>query len=277
MLFAATRGFYVNGSNDLVTAIARISMGIALVVLPLLAIAALMFIWPITGAEKTLLPLPFVKTPMELDHRLFFIVIISGSLGSYVHAATSFSTYVGNSSLHKSWTWWYLLRPIIGCVLSLVFYLVIRGGLLSVSGGAAGDLNPFGVAAIAGMVGMFSKQAADKLKETFDNLFRTAKGQGDDQRLDKLTSSAPVIRQISPSALALRTTSLTIQITGENFSTDSKVEVNGASRTTRMKSETELEADLEAADVAAATVLQVLVRNPDDAGGRGASQSLTVA
>jgi hypothetical protein len=84
------------------------------------------------------------------------------------------------------------LRPIIGSVLALVFYLVIRGGLLSVSNGAAGDLNPFGVAAIAGMVGMFSKQAADKLKETFDNLFRTAKGQGDDQRLDELTGTAPL-------------------------------------------------------------------------------------
>jgi hypothetical protein len=248
-----------------------------LVLLPLLAIGALIFIWPINGEDsKTLLPLPIVNSNLQLDHRLFFIVILAGGLGSYVHAATSFSTYVGNGSLHKSWTWWYLLRPIIGSVLALVFYLVIRGGLLSVSTGAAGDLNPFGVAAIAGMVGMFSKQAADKLKETFDNLFRTAKGQGDDQRLDKLTGTVPVIESLNPSSMKANAPSLTIQIIGQNFVTSSKVEVNGSPRITRFKSAAELEADLEAADVAVAATLQVLVRNPEDNGGRGASQAFTV-
>jgi hypothetical protein len=73
------------------------------------------------------------------------------------------------------------------------------------------------------------------------------------------------------------TPSLTIQIIGQNVLASSKVEVNGSPRITRFKSAAELEADLEVADVAVAAILQVLVRNPEDDGGRGGSHPLTVA
>ena len=55
------------------------------------------------------------------------------------------------------------------------------------SAGSNGDqVNVYGIAAIAGLVGMFSKQAADKLGEIFNNLFRTKPGEGDDMRSDKI-------------------------------------------------------------------------------------------
>ena len=44
----------------------------------------------------------------------------------------------------------------------------------------------FGVAAIAGMTGMFSKQATDKLREVFETLFGVK-----DDRPDKLTGDRP--------------------------------------------------------------------------------------
>ena len=112
-------------------------------------------------------------------------------MGSYVHAATSFASYVGNRRLVLSWAWWYALRPFIGMTLALIFYFVVRGGLLS-TGAEAGNMSVFGVAAVAGLVGMFSKQGTDKLRELFDNLFRTARGQGDDARADKLGANLPV-------------------------------------------------------------------------------------
>ncbi len=40
---------------------------------------------------------------------------------------------------------------------------------------SAVDLSPNGVAAIAGPAGLFSKQATDKLREVFENLFKTEK------------------------------------------------------------------------------------------------------
>lgn len=123
---------------------------------------------------------------------LIIIVMLAGALGSYVHAATSFVTYIGNRSLTPSWIWWYVLRPFIGMALALIFYFVVRGGLLSVGAGADG-VNYFGIAAVAALVGMFSKQATDKLQELFDNLFKTEKGKGDDQRKDKLEEGMPVL------------------------------------------------------------------------------------
>lgn len=45
---------------------------------------------------------------------------------------------------------------------------------------------------------MFSKQAADKLQELFDNLFRTAEGRGDDERKDKLAEMMPVTEAMIP-------------------------------------------------------------------------------
>ena len=44
-------------------------------------------------------------------------------------------------------------------------------------------LSPFGIAGLSGLVGMFSKQAIDKLREVFETLFKTTE---DDKRKDKL-------------------------------------------------------------------------------------------
>lgn len=105
--------------------------------------------------------------------------------------ATSFATYVGNKSLVDSWYWWYVLRPFIGMALALVFYFAIRGGLLLVAGVAdTKSLNPYGIAAISGLVGMFSKQATDKLSDVFTTLFKT--DQGDKDRTNDLASMRPV-------------------------------------------------------------------------------------
>lgn len=96
--------------------------------------------------------------------------MITSALGSYIHTVTSFALYAGNRSLDPSWLAWYLLRPAISAALALIFYFALRAGLFS---GAAADqtVNPFGVAAISGMVGMFSKQATEKLGKIFDTIF----------------------------------------------------------------------------------------------------------
>jgi hypothetical protein len=137
--------------------------------------------------------LPFLDPQRRIgdDARLILIVLFTGALGSCVHAATSFASFVGNRRLVLSWAWWYLLRPFIGAALALIFYFVLRGGLLATAASAS-DMSPFGIAAMAGLAGMFSKQATDKLREVFDNLFRTAEGQGDDARADKLGGNLPV-------------------------------------------------------------------------------------
>ena len=122
---------------------------------------SLSVVWP-SGSEH--------PTGSAAEVRLIWLVVITSALGSYIHTVTSFALYAGNRRLDSSWLAWYLLRPAISAALALIFYFALRAGLFS---GAAADqtVNPFGVAAISGMVGMFSKQATEKLGKIFDTIF----------------------------------------------------------------------------------------------------------
>ena len=151
-------------------------LGLYLLLLNLALLCILIRVWPDvlppTDVRMALLPGGMLEFQLPVETRYFLIVSVAGALGSYIHLGTSFVDFVGNRRLALSWGWWYILRPFIGSTLALIIYCVLRGGLITGSTGAR-DLSPFGFAAIAGMAGMFSKQATDKLKEVFDNLFVT--------------------------------------------------------------------------------------------------------
>lgn len=125
---------------------------------------------------------PNVKTKLagninrELD--LIWLVLLAGSLGSFLHMAQSYSEYIGNRTIKSSWAWWYSLGPFIGAGLALVFYAAMRGGFMAIATGSnakASELNPFGLVAVAALAGMFSKAATIKLGEVFDTLFKSDK------------------------------------------------------------------------------------------------------
>lgn len=154
-----------------------LGFGIYLIALNLALIYILLRIWPGTippaaNERVGLLWDGMLEFEVPLETRYLLIVALAGALGSYIHLATSFADYVGNRQLVWSWGWWYVLRPFIGMALAVIVYFVVRGGLITGTSGAE-SLSPYGLAAIAGMAGMFSKQATDKLREVFENLFRT--------------------------------------------------------------------------------------------------------
>jgi len=141
--------------------------------------------WPIAnpnsvenGSIWMPVSLPYFKLSDET--RVIFIVLMSGSIGGMIHALQSFVGFVGSRSFVSSWLWWYVLRPIVGAGLALLFYLSLRGGLLTTSAGVT-DLSIFGFASVGTLAGLFSEQATAKLKELFDTMFKT-----DDQRPDKI-------------------------------------------------------------------------------------------
>ncbi|WP_051055085.1 MULTISPECIES: hypothetical protein [Kitasatospora] len=121
---------------------------------------------------------------------MLLAVLAASGLGSFVHAATSFATYAGNRQLLPSWLPWYLLRTAIGGALALLVYFLLRGGLFA-NGTDGTATNPYGFAGIAGLCGLFSKQATDKLREVFDTVLTTKDGAGDDERDDKIQPVAP--------------------------------------------------------------------------------------
>jgi hypothetical protein len=164
-----------------------------------------------------------------LEVRLILLVMLVGAIGSYIHAASSFTDYLGNRTFVSSWVWWYLLRPFIGMLLALLFYFVFRGGFITAGvnsevAPATAYINPFGIAAMAGLVGMFSKVAADKLSEVFLTLFRPAPGQGDAKRGDKL--SPPTISNVSTNK-GPESGGTSVTITGTGFGAGAKVRFGG--------------------------------------------------
>lgn len=72
--------------------------------------------------------------------------------------------YIGNRNLIWSWVPNYLLLPMSGAILSVVFYFVLRGGLFSPRVGLE-QASPFGFAPLTALIGMFSERAILKLKE----------------------------------------------------------------------------------------------------------------
>ncbi len=258
-----------------------LALGIAFLVLAAVMAYFLVALWPekVVGGGKgwdnaaSLFGVPFT---VRFETRLLLLVMVAGALGSYVHGATSFATFVGNRTLLTSWVWWYVLRTPIGVALALLFYFALRGGLLSA--GSAGDvLSPFGVAAVAGLVGLFSKQATDKLRELFDTLFRTAPGKGDDERKDKAEKRpAPVLRGVEPRAIASGGGDVSLKVTGENFNETSVVQVNGNARPTNFISATELVVHLNKGDLAAPGLLHVSVVTPPPGGGASSALNVTV-
>jgi hypothetical protein len=115
---------------------------------------------------------------LELERRYVLIVLVVGALGGLVHGARSFGNYVGTQEFRARWIWWYLLRAPISAAVAVVFYTAVRGGILSSSSSAA-NLSLFGVAALAGMVGLFTDQALQKLEQAFVAVFVVAKTKED--------------------------------------------------------------------------------------------------
>jgi len=113
--------------------------------------------------------------------QLLLLVVVAGAMGSYVHAIKSLADFLGNRTLTSSWFWWYVTRPFLGMALAVIFYAAVRGGFVAGSPADVKSVNPFGVVAVAALVGMFADKASQKLAEIFDTLFTT-----DDQRKDKL-------------------------------------------------------------------------------------------
>jgi hypothetical protein len=228
---------------------------------------------------------------------LLVLVVIAGALGSMIHLATSFADFIGNRDFKPSWTPWYLVRPVVGAALALLLYFAVRGGFFSASSQSA-DVNPYGIAALAGLAGLFSKQATDKLREVFETLFHVdPQGGGAPARKDPLTNpeapsptvpaagAAPVpakanpipaIVAIEPPELHAGAHEPKVKIHGQDFAQGARVRVNEIDQATAFASGQELSATLTDDLLAAAGPLSVTVVNGKPGGGESPPHPLPV-
>lgn len=162
------------------------------------------------------------------DFRLLLIALWFGALGSLLHAGSSFVTYAGGRELVVSWLPWYIVRPLLGAGLAVVFYVVMRAGFGTAGGTAPLDMSHYTVAAFAALVGLFTHRATIKLKEVFDALFPLKE---DDRHADALgrrrSTAAPRITSLIPSAVPVGTDAVPVEIVVDDAPDDVKLAVNG--------------------------------------------------
>jgi hypothetical protein len=106
---------------------------------------------------------------------LFLLVVLAGGLGASLHALRSLYWYAGNRKLVWSWQLMYLLLPWTGALMATVFYLVISAGLMTPEQAS----NPLIAVGIAVLVGMFSREAAEKLESIADSVLTKASNGAD--------------------------------------------------------------------------------------------------
>jgi hypothetical protein len=148
---------------------------ILLFAVSILTLYSLMAFWPDStdGVVNPTTTYLYFGQPVTIgsERGLLLLVAIAGVAGSMAYVLRSFFKYVGERHLVWSWVPSYLLTPLVGSLLAVLTYIVVRAGLIS---GSTDIGNPFGFAAIAVLVGLFSAQAAEKLKQVFETMFAAA-------------------------------------------------------------------------------------------------------
>ena len=109
----------------------------------------------------------------DIDIHFIFLVVLSGSMGALIHGLAKLSHNTWDGIVKQREALWYISRPFLGAVLAITVYAVFRGGLLTTSD--VEILNPYGMAAIAIIVGLSTKQVTEKLKDMLDSVFPTKK------------------------------------------------------------------------------------------------------
>jgi len=117
-------------------------------------------------------PASILGMQLSADVRIMLIVVLAGALGTITRNTFFFTTNIGWGQEYESWDLYYIILPFVGGTLALIVYFALRGGVLGPSGQAS-DINVFGVATYAALVGMFTYEAIQKLREVFLTLFKT--------------------------------------------------------------------------------------------------------
>ena len=251
---------------------------IVLIVVGLAFLASLVNIWPIVDAGATSgapatarhtvrLLFALVTVKVTPSTALLLLVMAAGGLGSMIQAATSFGDFVGNRRFYSSWVPWYLMRIIVGVLLALVLYFAFRGGFFSGSSSTSA-VNPYGIAALAALAGLFSKQATDKLREVFETLFRVSSTTGDAQRQDDLANAVPTLTAVVPPSFTVGASASTLTVRGAHFLKGTTVvRINAIDQETTFIGRQELSVTVPADMVAQAGSLRVTVFNGPPGGG----------
>ncbi|TMI70811.1 MAG: hypothetical protein E6H09_15380 [Bacteroidetes bacterium] len=122
---------------------------------------------------------------LHINIIMFLLVALAGFTGNMVHVATSFTNYVGSEKFKRSWLLWYFVKPFTASAVAVIFYLVLKAGLLNFDG--SNGANPFGIVILSALAGLYTDKAMLKLEEIFVIIFKPK-----DDRPDKLETELKI-------------------------------------------------------------------------------------
>ena len=176
-----------------ITKAGKIFSGSLLILFILLPAFFIIAFWPdrlpeANGSQKYRVSLFHVRQVAEaaaitgtlhLNTLLFLLVALAGFLGSMIHLSTSFTNYLSAGQLKSNWLIWYLVKPFTATGVSLVFYFLLKAGLLNFDNG--GGINLYGIVILSALTGLYTDKATLKLEEIFTTIFKPK-----DERPEKL-------------------------------------------------------------------------------------------
>lgn len=166
---------------------ATVWTGIWLMIVTAVSILALFWSLKTPPFLRTLLQNLIQVSEMTREALVMMFAAAVGSLITTILGYLDHASYKGD--FNRSFVPWYIGRPLMGMLLGLVFYFILKGGLWTVTPTGKqppSQLNLPGLAGIGALVGMFSKNAIEKLREFFQGIFRTEKDMA-----QKLVDSLP--------------------------------------------------------------------------------------
>lgn len=113
-----------------------------------------------------------IRGPLTPDVRVILLALLAGALGAAIQVFSSLSGFVGNRTFKASWLMWYIVRMPTGALLGLFLTFALQGGL-PIEQVSFDGANPFQICFLAGLAGLFSRNALDKLEDVFETLFKT--------------------------------------------------------------------------------------------------------
>lgn len=184
------------------------------------------------GKEATVLAAAYTYTcPAPSGRSLFIMLILAGGLGGCIHALRSFYWYVGQGDLRWRWMPMYFSLPFVGAAMAMIFSLLIIAGFVD---NTTGKSTALFIIAAAGLVGMFSQQAALKLTD-IANAFFTKPGEGKNSQpqeslpvSERGTKSTPIVTAMDKTTGKAAGGDI-VKITGSGFNTSTTVNFGGNS------------------------------------------------
>ena len=103
----------------------------------------------------------FVTSPSTITREKYLVEVsaLFGVLGASTYGLASATVWIAHNKLERSWILWYVSHPLVGGALAIIFYLIIRGGVIQ---GITFAISDFAIAAVSAIVGLITTPSNEK-------------------------------------------------------------------------------------------------------------------